>query len=203
MSDAARGGRAPQGISRRRALQALVGTALVGRSWVFAVGGGGRIVRQPAPAGETTWTPVFFGAGEARDVAALAEGILPRTDTPGAIDARVHEYLDLALSVEPEAVARRFRDGLGVLVARSRQRFGRRPAELEEGEMESLLGEFSDAVENGPVDPAGGRFFADLKRRTVFGYYTSLEGRTEELGLPDHVGVGRYRGCPHTGEEHG
>jgi len=35
-----------------------------------------------------------------------------------------------------------------------------------------------------------------------FGYYTSLEGRVQELGLPEAVSMQTWRGCPHPDGEH-
>jgi len=42
---------------------------------------------------------------------------------------------------------------------------------------------------------AGDAFLRDLKRRSLFAFYTSKVGRTEALGLPDRVRVERFRGC--------
>lgn len=40
------------------------------------------------------WQPLFFDEDEAAFVAALVDTILPRTDTPGALDVKVDVFLD-------------------------------------------------------------------------------------------------------------
>jgi hypothetical protein len=65
-----------------------------------------------------------------------------------------------------------------------------------------LLAEISDAAEATDELAPGQRFFADLKRRTIFGYYTSEVGRTEALGLPEAVTMETFRGCTHRAGEH-
>jgi len=52
----------------------------------------------------TSWSPHFIPANLVDMVAEIAETILPRTDTPGAKDVNVHQYLDAAwnLFYKPE-----------------------------------------------------------------------------------------------------
>jgi len=52
-----------------------------------------------------------FDAGQMKQVATLVDLIIPRTDTPGASDARVHEFIDRALA-RNAARKKRFLDGL-------------------------------------------------------------------------------------------
>jgi len=51
--------------------------------------------------GATPYGPKFFTQGELEFVATLGELILPQTDTPGARAAKVHEHMDLVLSIRP------------------------------------------------------------------------------------------------------
>ncbi len=69
--------------------------------------------------------------------------------------------------------------------------------------MVELLRSISDENETlaSELQP-GGEFFSDLKGRTIFGYYTSLTGRTEELGLSDIVSMETFRGCRHPAGDH-
>lgn len=41
------------------------------------------------------WTPEFFTSQEGEQIGAMAEAILPRTDTPGAKDVFVDRYIDM------------------------------------------------------------------------------------------------------------
>ena len=48
------------------------------------------------------YVPKALNAEQMKLTAELADLIIPRTDTPGASDARVHEYIDRALARNPE-----------------------------------------------------------------------------------------------------
>ena len=61
------------------------------------------------------WKPQFFDKHQNDTVTAIAELIIPRTDTPGAKDARVNEYIDLLLSDGPHESRVRFLEGLSWL----------------------------------------------------------------------------------------
>lgn len=192
-------------LSRRKVLGMAAGaaaTAVPALRWVFAVGGDGAIVKAAAKAGGGEWKPLFFSRRRADAVAALAETIVPRTDTPGARDARVHEFIDLELSLLEGAAPKRFLEGLDWIEARCKKEYGTRVAKAAAAELEELLTAVSDLHETHAegLEP-GVRFFKDLKRRTLFAYYTSQEGRVE-LGLPKGPAMGRFRGCGHEGEDH-
>jgi hypothetical protein len=182
-------------ISRRTMLLASATLAAAGPSWTAAAQ---TTARAAPPALDPAWRPLLLNHDQARSVAYLAEAILPRTETPGAIDARVHELIDLELSVAAPAERERFLEGLAWVEARSQRLFGRGVAADSDEERARLLSEISDekGAEVAELAP-GMRFFAELKRRTIFGYYTSEVGRTEGLGLPDAVTMETFRGCTH------
>ncbi len=191
-------------ISRRSLLKMTAGaaTALSGSNWVFRVASDGRIVK--AQTSETAaWKPVYLTEAEGRQLAALCEAIIPRTDTPGAHDARVHEYIDLALSIDTAPVQKRFRDGIAWMEGHCQKQSKKSLAEASSEEVAAALTTVSDANET-IVDALkpGASFFTDLKSRTIFGYYTSREGWVEELGRPEHVGMEKWVGCPHPEEAH-
>jgi hypothetical protein len=186
-------------ISRRSVLLASAALAAA-RGLSFAAPQGATPSVPPAIAPD--WRPLLLTRPQAESVAALAEAILPRTDTPGAIDARVHELIDLELHLATEEERERFLDGLAWVEARAQQSFGRGVVASTDEERAKLLAEISDAVEATDELAPGQRFFSDLKRRTIFGYYTSEVGRTEALGLPDAVTMETFRGCTHRAGEH-
>jgi gluconate 2-dehydrogenase gamma chain len=61
------------------------------------------------------WKPLFLDQHQNETVTVLAELIIPRTDTPGARDARVNEYIDLILNDGPQEGRVRFVQGLSWL----------------------------------------------------------------------------------------
>jgi len=84
---------------------------------------------------------------EVRAVAAAAECIIPRTDTPGATDAGVAAFVDVMLADwYPVDDAARFRAGLATLDTTSRARFARPFADLPTGQQVELVAALDDDV---------------------------------------------------------
>ncbi len=68
---------------------------------------------------DVDWKPVFLSAAEAAQLENICEGILPKTETPGAIDAGVANHLDEALAnIYKSAEAAYFKRGMAVFVER-------------------------------------------------------------------------------------
>jgi hypothetical protein len=65
----------------------------------------------PDTAAAVPYTTRVFSAEELKRVAALVDLIIPRTDTPGATDAHVPEFIDRKLSLDA-ALKERFLEGL-------------------------------------------------------------------------------------------
>lgn len=66
---------------------------------------------------DINWVPTYFSADEAAQLERICEGILPKTDTPGANDAGVPSHLDKAMGVTAdEAETKLTRQGLSVFV---------------------------------------------------------------------------------------
>jgi hypothetical protein len=117
-------------------------------------------------------------------VTALAELIIPETDTPGATAAQVNRFIDIMLAEWFDGEDREeFLAGLAALDARSRDRLGAPFLDLEETRQVGLLGELDDDVtalrEAGL--PTDDNFFSRMKWLTMYGYYTSEVGATDEL----------------------
>jgi hypothetical protein len=141
------------------------------------------------PAQESPWTPSFFEGSEVEAVAALAERIIPRTETPGARDALVHQYIDWVLFRGEAEKRERFREGLRSLDRRCQAGFGRGFAELSDEDQDEVLA----GVE-------GDAFFRDARHLTAEGYYRSEAGMKEELGFEGNTFLAEFEGCTH--EEH-
>jgi hypothetical protein len=126
----------------------------------------------------TAYVPKVFDAGQLKTAAKLVDLIIPRTDTPGASDARVHEFIDRALSKN----ATRKEQFLAGLQQLNDLTFD---ALTEEQQIEQLK-----LISGTP-------FFKLLKDLTVDGYYTSKEGLTQELGWNANTYVAEFKGCTH------
>lgn len=149
------------------------------------------------------WKPLFLNEDQARTVALIGEAIIPRTETPGALDARAHEFIDLLLTVDNERNQKKFVEGLGWINDRSVAQYGAPFADVTDGQRLELLKSISDDNKSVPKELKDGwRFFKDIKRRVLDAYYTSREGLVEELGRPENSMHSPYAGCRDTGGAH-
>jgi gluconate 2-dehydrogenase gamma chain len=101
-------------------------------------------------------------------VTAVAERIIPRTDTPGATDADVTGFVDLLLADWYKEEDRdRFLRGLAAMDAEA----GARPFAESSREIQDTLLTRWDAAESGPETATAN--FKRLKGLTIYGYFTS------------------------------
>lgn len=125
-----------------------------------------------------------LSADESRTVAAIAEQVIPRTDTPGATDAGVAAFVSLMLADwYPPADAERFREGLAKFEASSTRELGIAFADApvaRQVEMVELIDREVSALRRANASAANAHWFGMLKFLTVWGYCTS-EAAMKEL----------------------
>lgn len=133
-------------------------------------------------------------------VTAVADLIIPATDTPGAKAARVNEFIDVLLSEWMTGETRdRFLAGLADLDVRSRAAFGKDfidGAAADQVRLLTLLEDEALRLKDQPASALPARpepFFRTIKRLTMYGYYTSEIGAKQELHF-DMI-PGRYVPC--------
>lgn len=149
----------------------------------------------------TPWRPRFFSEAQNETVTLIAELIIPETDTPGARAAKVNEHMDLVLSEESREVQDGFVKGLRWIDRKSRQQFGADFRQISPAQQTSILTALATATvpAEDAKDQVGRKFFADIKHRTTFGYYTSEVGIHQELKYKGNAILSRWPGCPHPG----
>ncbi len=81
----------------------------------------------------------FLSAAEMATFRRVADLILPRTRTPGALDAGAPEFLDFLVARSGPEKQKVYRDGLARLDAESRRRFGGAFADVPTSDAEKLL----------------------------------------------------------------
>lgn len=150
------------------------------------------------PVQEGGWRPGFLEGAEVGAVSALAERILPATDTPGAREANVDQYIDFVLFGSDAEKRGQFREGLKRLEARSRSAFGAAIVDLDPARQDELLAALASPTPRG--EPRDIAFFLELKRLTVEGYYRSQVGMMQELGFEGNSHLAEFEGCDH--DEH-
>ena len=134
-----------------------------------------------AQAADSEYQPRLFSADELALIRDLAETIIPRTDTPGAADAKVQLHVDRAMSARPAEEIAGFRRGLASVAEG-----------LKAGKTyTSILTELSAAKST---------FFKQLKDMTIDGYYASKDGLATELGWHGYAALPEFKGCTH--DEH-
>ncbi len=144
---------------------------------------------------EKPWLPQTLTPEQNELVAAMAEMIIPATDTPGARAAKVNEFIDLILTEWYSSEERvRFVDGLNDLARRFQQAHGKDflagTTEQQTAMLTALDDEALAARRTGVKDLP---FFAMMKELTLVGYYTSTIGMTEELVF--QPATDRFEGC--------
>jgi hypothetical protein len=144
-----------------------------------------RRIQRGAPAGQA------LTASQMAEVRALAETIIPRTDTPGAADVGAPEFVDLLLAewysdADKDALIR----GLDALTERARTENGKPIAQLD-GEARRTFLLAIDGRRGAAGTPEAA--YARLKENIVFGFLTS-----EPIGkmlMTTPIRPGRFDGC--------
>jgi len=163
------------------------------------------------------WTPRALTPTQARTLDAVAELIVPATDTPGARESGVPQFVDRALGdwCTP-ADAATIRGGLDRIEADAKAEHGASFTALTPAQQTALLerydaegraprtpataigrGETETGLSNQPrsavAPPKGPPFFPVLKDLVTVGYFTSQLGATKAVRY-DPV-PGAYHGC--------
>jgi gluconate 2-dehydrogenase gamma chain len=141
------------------------------------------------------WTPKYFSADEAGLLEAIVERIIPKTDTPGAKDAGVHNFIDQMMAdfyEEKDKAA--FKDGLAKIEAEAKSAHGKSFVSLSPEQQDEVLTKFDkEAYDPGRKKDDPPHFFKTMKELTVTGFCTSEQGATNFLKY-DPV-PGAYHGC--------
>lgn len=144
-----------------------------------------------------------FTAERKELISEVAEVIIPKTDTPGAKDAKVGEFIEMMLKdCYAEKDQKSFNKGLEALedknfLKASAEEKIKILTEMEAATKEELAKageEKKKYTEAGKEYTDGGvPFFRLMKELTLLGYFTSEPGATQAL---EYVAVpGRYDGC--------
>ena len=146
--------------------------------------------------GEPDWEPTFLSKEQGATVAELAECIFPKTDTPGAKDAGVHEFIDIMLAkYSKEEDQMFFMRGLEEIATSAQEAHQKAFVDLSAEEQTSLL---QGIYETDKARIAAGEkgfksFFMNFRQSVIAAYFTSEKIGEEVLSyLPI---PGEYIGC--------
>lgn len=143
-----------------------------------------------APAAGEVWTPEFFSVEEGKMVSKIADLLIPTTDTPGALDALVPQYLDRVAKKMLTSEEKSFvNNGLKAMAEACKKATGKDFLSCTEAEQIAFL----QAEEKVAIESKEPTLFGSLKESIYRGFFSSEEGATEVL-MYDPV-PGNYDGC--------
>ena len=133
----------------------------------------------------------YFTPRQRKIVAAMTEIIIPRTDTPGAIDAGVPRYIELMaanwLNDQESAI---FTAGLQDIETRIPMEYGSPFDQLDSAQQLEIMEALEDAASDSPWYEFGNvmrefisdaPFICQFKELTVWGFFTSEKGGSQVL----------------------
>ena len=148
------------------------------------------------------WQPQFFTEDEAKLIGALADTILPATETPGALDVNVDIFIDTLVAKAFDTEAQKsFRAALAAFDADCEKAFGGSFVDLSTSDREACLqkaeansGKLSPGVWGtavGERKPVG--FYRSLKSTIIWAYFSSEQIGKHVLNYDPIPGA--YHGC--------
>ncbi|HTF20204.1 MAG TPA: gluconate 2-dehydrogenase subunit 3 family protein [Chryseolinea sp.] len=187
-------------MNRREAIQRtamILGYAVAGPAMAGVLNG-----CQATPA--LPFKPAFLTAEQAQLVIALCDVIIPKTDTPGAVEAGVPQFIDdMLLSVYTQADKDRMAKGLSAFNEEARSAYDDVFAEIKKEDQIALVKKHHEALAGKSGDSSAGWWRAsgagekpliiEMKELILLGFFTSQPGATEVLQY--NQAPGPYKGC--------
>lgn len=148
------------------------------------------------------WTPTILSTDQARFVSQLVDTLLPRTDTPGAIELNVDQFIDLVIAnIYDKDGQVSIMTEIDTFNSRCKEERGKFFADLSNDERDQVLRkeEKDNPKFNGRIwgtavgdqQPVG--VYRTLKSLALWGYFSS-EAIGENVLNYDPI-PGMYRGC--------
>lgn len=145
---------------------------------------------------DLNYKPVFFTEDQARLVSELSDIILPKTDTPGAKEVGVPNFIDKMLNeCYKKEDQERFLAGLTAFDEDAKKTFGDSFIYCKPEDQLTLVKKANEAaVKDKKENPAAKRpFFYMAKELTMLGYFNTEVGATKVLQY--EAVPGAYKGC--------
>jgi gluconate 2-dehydrogenase gamma chain len=106
---------------------------------------------------------------ETRTLAAIADRIFPNTDTAGAVEIGVLDYIDIALMGDYAALAPFYRQGLRAVNRLAKAKFAKRFPDLNEEQKDAVLTDFEAGSARGFKKAA--EFFETVRYHVLEGVF--------------------------------
>jgi hypothetical protein len=177
-------------MNRREALRrtaAITGLAVTGPVGIGFLNG-------CKPTGDPDWQPVFLTQEEVRTVTAVADIIIPGTDTPGAIELHVPEFIDVMLNdCFSEELQVSFRKEMKNFREKIASDYSK-PFDMCSMDEKQKIISVEEKVTYDAFNQSGKRsFYINLKQIVLLGYFSSEFVMTNLLNYTPVAT--RYEGC--------
>ena len=148
------------------------------------------------------WQPAFLKEKEAKTISTLVDMILPRTETPGALDVKADMFIDKVFAETYDITGQKnIRAEIATFNADCKKKFGAIFTDLNEADRTKVLQEAEATTEKfspgiwgvsiGEQKPIG--FYRSLKSMAIWAYFTSEEMGKKVLSY-DPI-PGNYNPC--------
>jgi hypothetical protein len=148
------------------------------------------------------WKPMFLKEDEAKTISALVDMILPRTETPGALDVKADMFIDKVFAETYDTTGQEnIRAEITAFNAECKKKLGAIFIDLSEAdrtkvlqEAEATSGKFNPGVWGvsvGKQKPIG--FYRSMKSMAIWAYFTSEEMGEKVLSYDPNPG--NYEPC--------
>jgi gluconate 2-dehydrogenase gamma chain len=107
--------------------------------------------------------------GEVKTLESIADRIFPKTDTPGAVEIGVLNYIDIALAGDYAPLVPLYRQGLRAVDRFARATLGKRFSDLNEDQKDAVLVEFEAGAVRGFKKAA--EFFETVRYHVLEGVF--------------------------------
>lgn len=145
------------------------------------------------------YEPSFFTQEQMREIAAMAETILPKTaDSPGAIEVGVPEFMDkLVKGTYKPKQQEKLKEGMAALLKTIEDANGKAFSKLSKEEQLTYLTKVDEEAKKA----GGSSAYLQMKQLVILGYYTSEPVATTVLAY-DPI-PGQWNGCVDLAENGG
>ena len=160
-----------------------------------------------------TWKPLFLTEEEKHIVSHLVDIILPTSETPGALDVNIPQFLDLMYhDIEKDDNKTLFKNGANIFSEKFTVKFSEDVLDGNKEDFEKLLSEYFNLTEGETehvfktqemdIDTVSSdaledynlyKFLLSVRYYTIFGYCTSEKVGEDVLAYDPIPGV--YQGC--------
>lgn len=177
-------------MKRREALRRTA--AITGLAVSSSVGMG--LLKGCTPSGKPTWPPIFLKQNEIKLISAIADTILPKTETVGALEVHVPEFIDLMLrDCYKKEEQTSFRAGLSSFNTMVGNEYSNTFEDCSQDEKAKIIEAEEDRSAEQFQQTYKKSFYQTVKELTLLGFFTSERVMSNLLNY--NPIPGRYDGC--------